>query len=58
MRYETILAMPDSMEKYAKLTGKLLKLQPHGPLFCKALEEQQRLFKIYGHEYAEKITRR
>ena len=47
MKYETILAMPDSKEKFLKLERKLLQLQPHGPLFFKAKEEWHRLFAIY-----------
>lgn len=47
MKYETILALPDSKEKFLKLERKLLKLQQHGPLFFKALDEYKRLFKIY-----------
>lgn len=47
MKYETILAMPDSKEKFNRLENKLLKLQHHGEMFYKALEEYNRLFKIY-----------
>lgn len=47
MRYETILAMPDSKEKFLKLERKLLKLQHHGVDFFKAKEEWRRLFEIY-----------
>ena len=47
MKYETILAMPDSKEKFLKLEGKLLELQPHGPLWHKALDEYKRLHDIY-----------
>lgn len=54
MTYETILAMPDSLEKYRLLGNKLLKLQFHGATFFKAVEEHQRLFKIYNDEYMKK----
>lgn len=54
MRYETIIAMPDSLEKYKKLGNKLMQLQPHGPLFEKALKEYKRLYKIYNDEYMKK----
>ena len=47
MKYDTILAMPDSKEKFLKLERKLLKLQLHGKEFVKASEEYGRLFKIY-----------
>lgn len=47
MKYETILALPDSKEKFLKLENKLLKLQHHGATFFKALEEYNRLHKIY-----------
>ena len=47
MKYETILAMPDSKEKFLKLERKLLKLQNHGATFFKALDEYNRLHKIY-----------
>lgn len=47
MRYETILAMPDSKEKFLKLERKLLGLQHHGAEFFKAKEEWRRLFEIY-----------
>ena len=47
MKYETLLAMPDSKEKFLKLEGKLLKLQPHGALFEKARNEWRRLYDIY-----------
>ena len=47
MKYETILAMPDSKEKFLKLERKLLKLQHHGQMFFKAQEEWRRLFNIY-----------
>lgn len=47
MKYETIMAMPDSREKFLKLERKLLQLQPHGAMFDKAREEWRRLFDIY-----------
>lgn len=47
MKYETLLAMPDSKEKFLKLERKLMQLQPHGPLFEKASQEWRRLFDIY-----------
>lgn len=47
MKYETILAMPDSKEKFNRLENKLLKLQHHGEMFFKAQEEYKRLFQIY-----------
>lgn len=50
MKYETILAMPDSYEKYQKLERKLLKLQHHGEMFFKAKNEWRRLYAIYHNE--------
>lgn len=47
MKYETILAMPGSYEKYKKLERKLLKLQFHGNIFFEAQKEWRRLFRIY-----------
>lgn len=47
MRYDTILAMPDSREKFLKLERKLLKLQHHGSDFFRAKEEWRRLFDLY-----------
>jgi len=47
MKYETILNMPDSKEKFKKLELKLMSLQHHGATFFKALDEYNRLFKIY-----------
>ena len=47
MKYETILSMPDSKEKFLKLEKKLLQLQHHGSDFFKAKEEYHRLFNIY-----------
>ena len=47
MKYETILAMPDSKEKFNKLENKLLKLQHHGEIYFKALDEYNRLHKLY-----------
>lgn len=47
MKYRTILAMPDSREKFYKLERKLLKLQPHGKEFFEAKDEWKRLFNIY-----------
>lgn len=50
LKYETILAMPDSYEKYQKLERKLLKLQFHDEMFFKAKDEWSRLWKIYHKE--------
>jgi hypothetical protein len=50
MKYETILAMPDSKEKFLKLERKLLKLQHHGADFFKAKDEWRRLFDVYGRK--------
>ena len=50
MRYETILAMPDSKEKFLKLERKLLQLQHHGADFFKAKEEWRRLYDLYRRE--------
>lgn len=47
MKYETILRMPDSKEKFLKLERKLLQLQQHGYWFFVAKDEYLRLFKIY-----------
>lgn len=47
MKYETILAMPDSKEKFLKLELKLLQLQHHGADFFKAKEEWRRLYDLY-----------
>lgn len=47
MRYETILAMPDSKEKFLKLERKLLRLQHHGDDFFRAKEEWRRLYDLY-----------
>lgn len=47
MKYETILSMPDSERKFRLLENKLLKLQHHGEAFYKALDEYQRLHKVY-----------
>lgn len=47
MKYETILNLPDSKEKFLKLERKLLKLQPHGAEFFEALKEYNRLFDLY-----------
>lgn len=47
MKYETILAMPDSKEKFLKLERKLLQLQHHGTVFFEAKKEWRRLFEIY-----------
>ena len=54
MKYETILAMPDSYEKYQKLERKLLKLQVHGALFFEAQKEWRRLYAIYHNERGNK----
>ena len=53
MKYETILKMPDSYEKYRKLENKLLKIQFHGAIFFEALEEWKRLYNIYHINYKE-----
>lgn len=50
MKYETILAMPDSYEKYQKLERKLLKLQVHGALFFEVQKEWRRLYTFYHKE--------
>ena len=50
MKYETLLAMPDSKEKMKKLERKLLKLQPHGELFFRAKDEWWRLRSLYRQE--------
>ena len=47
MKYETILALPDSKKKLEKLERKLLKLQFHGNDFFTALEEWRRLWRKY-----------
>lgn len=47
MKYETILKMPDSKEKFLKLERKLMELQHHGDDFLKAKQEYLRLFDIY-----------
>ena len=47
MKYETIMAMPDSREKLEKLEKKLLKLQFHGNDFFDAQKEWRRLWEIY-----------
>lgn len=47
MKYETILALPDSKEKLLKLERKLLSLQHHGKSFFEALDEYNRLFSKY-----------
>ena len=47
MKYETILKLPDSKEKFLKLERKLLKLQYHGEMFFKAKSEYLRIFDIY-----------
>jgi hypothetical protein len=47
MKYETIMAMPDSREKFLKLERKLLKLQHHGAEFFRAKEEWRRLYEVY-----------
>ena len=50
MKYSTILAMPDSIQKFHRLERKLLKLQPHGAEFEEAKKEWHRLFNIYRKE--------
>ena len=47
MGYKTMLALPDSKEKFLTLERKLLKLQPHGPEFENAVIEWRRMFDIY-----------
>ena len=47
MKYSTIIAMSDSLEKFLKLEKKLLKLQHHGRDFQDAMKEYDRLFKLY-----------
>lgn len=47
MKYSTIMAMPDSLEKFLKLEKKLLKLQHHGKDFQEGMKEYDRLFKLY-----------
>lgn len=47
MSYKTIMALPDSKEKFLALERKLLALQYHGADFFKAQEEWLRLFHIY-----------
>lgn len=57
MKYKTIIALPDSREKYLKLEKKLLRLQFHGPEFFEAMEEWRRLFDLYHtKEREEKNT--
>ena len=53
MKYKTIIALPDSREKYLKLEKKLLKIQYHGPEFFEAKKEWSRLFKIYHTKKGE-----
>ena len=53
MKYETILKLPDSKEKFLKLERKLLKLQYHGEMFFKAKSEYLRLFDIYRGGYTQ-----
>ena len=47
MKLETILAMPDSKQKFLKLERALLKIQWHGDTFFKAKDEWSRLWNIY-----------
>lgn len=47
MSYDTLIALPDSKQKFLTLERKLMKLQHHGQDFFKAKEEWSRLFKIY-----------
>lgn len=47
MKYETIIALPDSERKFRLLENKLLKLQHHGEAFFKALDEYNRLYTVY-----------
>jgi hypothetical protein len=47
MSYKTLMALPDSKEKFLALERKLLKLQHHGNDFFEAKEEWRRLFHIY-----------
>lgn len=59
MKYSTILAMPDSYEKFNKLENKLLKLQiTGGPEWCRANEEWKRLFKKYQEEGIGRFARK
>lgn len=51
MKYETIMAMPDSRAKYYKLLIKLLKPQVKGgPVWKAAVKEWERLYPIYGKD--------
>lgn len=54
IKYETILKMPDSKQKFLKLERKLLQLQYHGEMWNTAREEWKRLFEIYRGENNEK----
>ena len=47
MKYSTIMAMPDSLEKFLKLEKKLLKPQHHGKDFQEGMKEYSKLFKLY-----------
>lgn len=47
MSYKTLIALPDSREKFFALERKLLKLQHHGSEFFRAQDEWMRLFKVY-----------
>lgn len=47
MSYKTLIALPDSKEKFLTLERKLLKLQHHGNDFFEAKKEWRRLFDIY-----------
>lgn len=47
MSYKTLMALPDSKEKFLALERKLLALQYHGADFFKAQKEWLRLFHIY-----------
>ena len=47
MKYETLMKLPDSKEKFLALERKLLKLQFHGNEFFEAQKEWRRLFDIY-----------
>lgn len=48
MSYKTLIALPDSVEKFYALGRKLMALQHHGQDFFKAKDEYFRLYKIYG----------
>lgn len=47
MSYKTLIALPDSKEKFLALERKLMKLQHHDFDFYKAKKEWRRLYDIY-----------